>query len=417
MSERKSLATLIVVITIAFFAVNVSSPILTLLSVDVAKTFLPDSFAPGTSQATQKAAVGVVKQTNTINDVFEVVAALALSFLAIRFRHKSLLLAGTGLVLVSAIGAFFSPTLPTMQVFFALEGFGTIMVMVMGLTMIGEYVPTQTKAKAASYLVATGWAAYLIGLVITNRVTNFGGWRLNFLLLTLPASALGLILVLTILPNTQNTELKLPMRKENDYWPTFKRILKSKSAIFHLIGYMVSGMVVTASFAMPFFMQEYGLSLDSATAISVVGLATTVIASLVMGRIISMKGAKILIVACALLDGVFTMIFVFMPSYSLSVPLDMVHVWMNATVFVGFTALALDQVPGSRGTFISMRAMFRYIGITIGAALGATLLSVFASYQAVGIAFGLISIAIVPFILLVKDTTIVRSNPELTVAN
>ena len=84
---------------------------------------------------------------------------------------------------------------------------------------------------------------------------------------------------------------------------------------------------------------------------------------------------------------------------------------MNSTVFVGFTALALDQVPESRGTFISMRAMFRYIGITIGAALGATLLSVFASYQAIGIAFGVISITIVPFVLLVKDTTMLPSNP------
>ena len=68
------------------------------------------------------------------------------------------------------------------------------------------------------------------------------------------------------------------------------------------------------------------MSLDSATAISVVALVTTVVASLVMGRIISIKGAKILIVACALLDGVFTMLFVFMPSFSLAVPLDMVHV-------------------------------------------------------------------------------------------
>ena len=77
--------------------------------------------------------------------------------------------------------------------------------------------------------------------------------KLNFLLLTLPASALGLILVFTALANTQNTELKLPRRKENDYWPTFKRILKSKSAVLYLVGYMVSGMVATASFAIPFF--------------------------------------------------------------------------------------------------------------------------------------------------------------------
>ena len=57
--------------------------------------------------------------------------------------------------------------------------------------------------------------------------------------------------------------------------------------------------------------------------------------------------------------------------------------------------------------------MFRYIGIAVGAAIGATLLSTFASYQAVGIAFGVISIAIVPFILLVKDTTIMQPTVNL----
>ncbi len=413
MSQMKSLGMLILVITVAIFAANMSTPMLSLLPVEMAKTFLPDSFAPGTSSTTQKAAVGIVKQTDAINSVFEVVGAVALSFLAIRFRHKSLLLVGVGIVLVSAIGAYFSTTLPTMQVFFALEGFGTIMVLSMGLTMIGEYVPLEKKAKAASYLVASGSAAYLIGVVIINRITNFGGWQLNFLLLTLPVSALGLILAFYVLPNRQNAKLELPTQEKNAYWPTFRRILKNKSAILYLIGYTISATVVTGSFAMSFYMQEYGLSINSVTAISMIALATTVIASLVTGRIISKRGAKILIIASAIVDGIFTMIFVFMPSYSLAIPFDMVHVWMSATIFVGFTALALDQVPESRGTFISIRSMFRYIGIAIGAAIGATLLSNFASYQAVGIVFGAISIALVPVILLVKDTTKIRPNPNI----
>jgi predicted MFS family arabinose efflux permease len=412
MAATKSLGILIFVITIAFFAANMSTPILSLLPVNMAKTFLPDSFAPGTSQATQKAAVGIIKQTDTINFVFEIVAAVALSFLVVRFRHKSLLLTGVGLVLVSAIGAYFSPTLLSMQVFFALEGLGTVMVLTMGLTMIGEYVPMEKKAKAASYLVSAGSAAYLFGMVIINRVTNFGGWQLNFLLLTLPVSVLGLILAFYALPGKQTIKFDLS-KKENAYWPTFRKVLKNKSAMLYLVGYTFSAMVVTGSFAMAFYMQEYGMSMDFATVISMSALGITFIASLVMGHLISKKGAKILIIAAAIVDGILTMIFVSMPSYSLAIPLDLVHVWMSATVFVGFTALALDQVPESRGTFISIRSMFRYIGAAVGAAIGATLLSSFASYQAVGIAFGAISFAIVPFILLVKDTTIMQPTVKL----
>ena len=174
--------------------------------------------------------------------------------------------------------------------------------------------------------------------------------------------------------------------------------------------------VVTGGFALPFYMQEFGLSLDSVTIISLGVALTTVISTLVMGRVISKKGGKILILASAILDGVITITFFSMPSYPLAITMDMVHIWMYATVLVGLAALGLDQVPESRGTFISIRSMFLYIGTAIGAAISATLLSALASYQAVGIALGLISIAIVPFILRVKDTTKMPPTPETSIA-
>ena len=415
MSQMKSLGMLVLAIGLVFFTVQMSGPILSLLALDMAKTFLPDSFAPGTSLATQKAAVGIVKQTGTINSIFEVVAAVALSFLAIRFRHKSLLLAGVGLVLISAIGSYFAPTLTIMQVFFALEGFGTVMVLAMGYTMVGEHVPVRKKAKVTSYIVAIGYVAGIIGVIILNRITNFGGWRLNFLIFTLPVSALSLTLALFILPKTQNKNFGSSAKERNVYWATFRQILKNRSAVFYLIGYMVFGMVVTGSFALPFYMQEFGLSLDFVTLISLGVALTTVISALIMGRVIARKGAKILILASAVLDGALTMIFFSMPSYPLAITLDMVHIWMYSTVLVGFAALALDQVPEGRGTFLSIRSMFLYIGAAIGAAIGATLLTALASYQVIGVVLGVISIAIVPFILMVKDTTKRPSTPETSV--
>lgn len=419
MSHMKGLGSLVLVIALVFFTVQVSSPMLSLLAVDMAQTFLPASFAPGTSEAAQKAAVGMVKQTSTINSAFEVVAAVALSFLAIRFRHKSLLLAGVGLVLVSAIGSYFAPTLLVMQAFFALEGFGTVMVLAMGYTIVGEHVPMGNKAKATSYIVATAYFAGIVGMIIINRITTFGGWQLNFLIFTLPLSALSLILALFVLPKTQKVEVKSvkSSEKENNiYWVTFRQILKNRSAVSYLIGYMIFGMVVTGGFALPFYMQEFRLSLDFVTMISLGVALTTVISTLIMGRILARKGAKILIIASAVLDGVFTMIFFSMPNYQLAITLDIIHIWTYATVFVGFAALALDQVPVSRGTFISMRSMFLYIGTAIGAAIGATLLSTTASYQVVGVALGVISIAMVPFILLIKDTTKTIAITEPTIA-
>ena len=224
---------------------------------DIAKTFLPDSFAPGTSPATQKAAVGIVKQTDTINGVFEVVAAVALSFLAVRFKHKSLLLTGVGLVLGFSHRLLFF-TYSSFDAGFLCDrrirnrnGFDNGSYDDWGICAVWR-----RKLRRRAICVAAGSAAYLIGVVIINRVTNFGGWQLNFLLLTLPVAVLGLILSFYALPGKQTVKFEVSTNEKNAYWPTFRRILKNKSAMLYLVGYTISAMVVTGSFAMSFYMQE-----------------------------------------------------------------------------------------------------------------------------------------------------------------
>ena len=116
-------------LVVASFATSISGPMLRLLTVDFAKTFL------GTAKP---ASVGLVAQISTVNGAAEVVFALIMGLLAVRFRHKPLLLAGVVLVAISAVGGFFAPTLPYLQIFYAIEGIGTIMVGIMAFTMIGD---------------------------------------------------------------------------------------------------------------------------------------------------------------------------------------------------------------------------------------------------------------------------------------
>src|SRR5512136_451808 len=89
-------------LVIAFFSATISIPILLLLTVNFAETFL-GSGAP--------AAIGLASQTATLNGLGELVFALFMGFLAVRFRHKALLLTGIVLVALSAVGNFFAPTL------------------------------------------------------------------------------------------------------------------------------------------------------------------------------------------------------------------------------------------------------------------------------------------------------------------
>lgn len=90
-------------LAVTTFAIGISDAIITLLAVDIAKTFF------GSANA---ATVGAVSQLSTFNAAAEVAFALLLSVLAIRFRHKPLLLAGVLLVVASAAGSFFCSNSP-----------------------------------------------------------------------------------------------------------------------------------------------------------------------------------------------------------------------------------------------------------------------------------------------------------------
>jgi predicted MFS family arabinose efflux permease len=93
-------------------AVNASSGILTLFTMEIAATF--------------QVSLGIASQLATLNYAGEFVFALLMGVLAIRFRYKPLILAGVFFVIVSTLGSFLAPDFVSMQIFFAMEGIGTV---------------------------------------------------------------------------------------------------------------------------------------------------------------------------------------------------------------------------------------------------------------------------------------------------
>jgi MFS family permease len=177
---------------VAISSVNASNSIIALLASDIAKTFF------GSSNPANVAAVG---QLSTVNAAAEVVFALLLSVLVIRFRYKPLLLVGVIFVVVSAVGSFFAPTLLSLQLFYAAEGIGSVMVTVLAFTLIGDSLSADKKTKAISYVRSVGPAIGLVGALLVVFIADFGGWRSDFLFFALPFSAGGLILASFALPS------------------------------------------------------------------------------------------------------------------------------------------------------------------------------------------------------------------------
>jgi predicted MFS family arabinose efflux permease len=397
-TQQKSLSTgFLPTLVVVFFAITISNVILALLSPDIARTFFPQSFAAGASAATKNAAIGqVIAQAGAANSAFQVVIALSMTALSERIRNKSLLMIGVVLLLISAVGCYIAQNFLTFQISFALEGAASTMVGIMGISMIGDYLPQQKKARAISYTVAiAAFTAVLVNPFVTF-ITNSSGWQLNFLLIVLPFSLFGLVLAAIALPSKpKNKSLKL----------AYKQVLTNRSAIFCMIGLGLFGALVVGNFALPFYRQQLKMPLESVALVQAIAATMYFVAALVIGRLVNKAGAKLLAMICLIANGIFILIFFFMPYAWLAVSLDMTHVWFNAGALVAFAALVLDQVPEFRGTMVSMRAIVADIGAAIGAFVGGTLLQVFGTYEIVGVVMGVLSIAAALVLLGTKDTS------------
>ena len=138
--EKPSLGRLAVpALTVASFAVFISTPTINLLAVDFARTF--------------NVPTGITSLLFTANSAAVAILSLVMGFLAIRFRHRLLLLTGVLFVSISSLGCFLAPDLLSLQFFFALEGAGTAMFVIMSGTVIGDYLPLKKKPKAISYVI------------------------------------------------------------------------------------------------------------------------------------------------------------------------------------------------------------------------------------------------------------------------
>ena len=285
-------------LTILVFAISLSTGVLSLFLPEIAETFFG---------STNKTAIGLVSQTSTVNNTAEVIFAFVMSVLVVRFKHKSLLTLGIVLVIFSAIGSFLAPDFLTFQIFFAMEGAGSIMVSVLAITLIGDTFDLNKKARAAGWYSAGIYMAALIGTPILLLVANIAGWRSVFLLFILPVSLLGLILAYTSIPFKSNTQK--PKNEKGIYIKSIKQVLLNKSAASCLIGTIVGATAVVALFILTFYRQQFSLSRDWAVGIALINASLFIVGSLVGGRLVNRFGSKPIAVSCTLISGIFVITF------------------------------------------------------------------------------------------------------------
>jgi predicted MFS family arabinose efflux permease len=384
--EKTTLGRLAVpALTVAAFAVFISTPTINLLAVDFANTF--------------QVPTGIAIQLRTSNSAAVAILSFVMGFLAIRFRHKLLLLTGVLFVSISALGCFLAPNIFFLQFFFALEGAGSAMFVIMSSTIIGDYLPLSKKPKAISYTTAGTLLATIVGTLVIGLIANIGGWRPVFLIFILPISVIGLLLTFYSLPREPRKQ-KLP--DKSIYLTNFKRVLSNRSATAALVGTMFAGAITVVPVVLAFYREKFSQPLSFTVIANLAAVSIYIVGNLVAGRLATRFGTKPLIIVGGFVTGGFATSFFFANQLWLAVALNMFHAFFSAFPMTAGRCLVVDQVPSSRSTMLSLAFISSSIGDAIGSAVSGSLLVLF-SYQIVGIASAVLCVCANCIFFLTKD--------------
>jgi len=386
-------------LVISYFATSPAGILTGLLLIDIGLTF--------------EVSVGVTGQISTLSYVVAVIFALFMGALSVRFSHKSLLLIGLLFLNISAIGCPLASNFNLMLISYSLNGLALAMVTPMTITLIGEHFPLEKRANAVGWLVAGGSLAYVIGAPVISFIAGIGGWRLAFFAFVLPVSLASLLLAFIGLPPTSSSHQ--PTSSEGTYLGGFKGVLSNRSATACLSGNVLrmAAFMAVLIYGVSFFRQRFLVSRGFASIIIIGAALCYTLGSLVSGRFIGRVGRKPLTVLTALLAGVFTISFTYVPNLWLSLALNFLGAWFFGMVASASSSLTLEQVPRFRGTMMSLNSAAQSLGSALGTAIGGSMLILF-GYEVLASALGALGVvAAVVFHLLTTDPTRKRDEGEV----
>ena len=361
-------------LVLAGFATQPAETILSLLLIDIAESF--------------NKPVGTMSQIRTTAAVLTLVSAVCMGVISVKMRHKTLLLSGLGCFMASAIGCSLAVDYSTMLAAYSLSGVGLAMVSPMAFALIGRHVPLERRANATGYFIAGNASSFMVGGPVLSYLTRLGGWRYAFLFYMLPIAATGAVLSWLGVPPEDNKP-----SGGGSYTEGVKALLLNGSVLACLLGGLLAkatwqGVI---SYGVSFYRERFLLSRGWASLV-LSGIALAFIVGVLgSGRIINKLGRKTVTFASFLLTGMFSVFYMNMPVFAVSVAVILVMSVVSGLRRNAGQSLSLEQAPGYRGSMMSLSTAGDSLGSALGAGLGGLALTA-GGYRLVGLVLGVLGL-------------------------
>jgi predicted MFS family arabinose efflux permease len=382
-------------LTVAYFSTWIIEALTGIFLIDITLTFFGSS---------DPVSIATASQLVTISAVVSVIFGFLLGALSVRFSHKKLLLLGVLSVTLGTLGCFLAPNFLFMQIFYPVEGIGTVAVSAMAFALVGEFLILSKRGKATGWIIAgSSMAGIVASLVISFFFSGAGSWRSYLLWFALPISLIALAAAHFGVPSS-------PRKPKNvgkeAYLSSFKQVFLKKSAAGCLIGNMIrqAGLAWAIVYSATFFRIQFDLSLASAALIGLGATALFVLGSIAGGQLVNRVGRKRLLITTLVVSAPALALIAFVPNSWIALAINFSGAFIYSMGFAGSVNLTLEQAPESRGTMMSISTIFITLGLGIGAALGGAALAFFKNYTSLILTFAAIQLtAAAIYFFLTKD--------------
>jgi MFS family permease len=347
--------------------------------------------------------IGVMAQMRTLGSTVGFLSAIAMGALSVRFKPKTLLLAGLLLLGISSLGSGIAPNLGALFTLYALTGMGTSMVEPMVNTLVAENYPRGERTKVLGWMGAGAGLTFIVGGPVLGYIALTWGWRIAFLGYAMILPIVGLILSSRGIPSSARKDGK----EKISILKGFREVASNRSAFACLVGNLLASAmgqgiyVFSLSYLKDVLLLPPGIASMIFSAASVFFLLGSLACGWVVGRlgrkramVTSMLGFSILAALYPILPGVWWIVAAIMAGHLFA-----------AVQYSSAASLSLEQLPGVRGSMMSLHSASSFLGYALGTGVGGIAL-VYYGWGTLGLVLGGLGIvATTIYVVLARDPT------------
>lgn len=315
-----------------------------------------------------------ITQLGQLNTAFSIVAiagSILMGAITVRYPPKRLLVAGISTLLIGLVGASLSTGFTHMVLFFILYGAGTSLTLPIVSILLVLY-PQQERTTALGRIYSGRSLTSILATPIIGILAATYGWRIGYIGFGAPLILLAIIFVSAKIPEQPTSQGNI------DLMSGYRKIAANRSALACIAGAALSLAFFNSLIVFNgTYMRNYlGLSLETASLAMSVTFIAIAVGQVISGALADRLGIKTTTWLSTLIGGVSLLLY-----FSVELPVAVaifasaVGTGMAGTTMTTMATLALEQVPDSSGTMMSLNSAAMNTGGMLSTVIGGVAIS------------------------------------------